>query len=629
MTVLLQRSVALHLPLWKMQREKYFLPMADAEAQAYYDGKFLNIRRRLHYERLWSEEQCCECEHSTLASKVEIMSNAGGVRRAVQILNTTEGHAACPEGICVVYSQTQGKQFLLFRRDCLSRAQEVLGGQATVQPPSLTRTLIPEEEKVIIGSHDAIITAESGIEKGKVITSKPFTDWVASISNENRIEILKLHIQSVDMFGKKVGFIKFKAEPKVAGKDIPGIVFMRGGAVAVLVVLLNKGRKYTLVVKQARVPVCHSALAEIPAGMLDGDGNFAGVAAKELKEETGLEIKQKDLIDLTRLAYKDKYPGMYPSCGGSDEFNRIFLFQKTATDAELAQLQGKLTGVVEEGEMIKLEILELDKLWRVSPDAKALAALCLYRKAILEAKITAEPGISIETVRDAPPFMEWLASISKEKRIEISSLHVQSLDMFGPKVGFIKFKAEPKIDGKPIPGIVFMRGGSVAVLVILKNGEQEFALVVKQPRVSVCLSDLVEIPAGMLDGSGNFAGVAAKELKEETGIEIKQSDLVDMTEIVYGDNYPGMYPSCGGSDEFNRLYLFQKDVTDEQLKDLDGKLTGVAEEGEMIKLKILPFKNLWRASPDAKSLAALCLYEKLAKMGRIPNSLSNGESCTP
>ena len=44
-------------------------------------------------------------------------------------------------------------------------------------------------------------------------------------------------------------------------------------------------------------------MVEIPAGMLDGESNFVGVAAKELKEETGIEITAEKLINMTRLAY--------------------------------------------------------------------------------------------------------------------------------------------------------------------------------------------------------------------------------------------------------------------------------------------------------------------------------------
>lgn len=217
---------------------------------------------------------------------------------------------------------------------------------------------------------------------------------------------------------------------------------------------------------------------------------------------------------------------------------------------------------------------------------------------------------------------DWLQTIRQEKRFSVEKILIQSVDMFGPKVGFVKLNATVRIEGKQVPGIAFMRGGSVGVLVVLRhrdsNGKESMStLVVRQPRVPVACGDIVEIPAGMLDGDGNFAGVAAKELKEETGLEINVSELVDMTELVFRDSYPGMYPTCGGSDEFNRLYVYQKDVTAEEVESMNGRLTGVAEEGERIKVQILPLDQLWRQTADAKALAALCLYNKLSAQGKI------------
>ena len=55
---------------------------------------------------------------------------------------------------------------------------------------------------------------------------------------------------------------------------------------------------------------------------------------------------------------------------------------------------------------------------------------------------------------------------------------------------------------------------------------------------------LPEVPAGMLDGSGNFRGVAAEEIEEECDIVISEDELIDMTELAYGDNYAGVFHSA-------------------------------------------------------------------------------------
>jgi hypothetical protein len=73
--------------------------------------------------------------------------------------------------------------------------------------------------------------------------------------------------------------------------------------------------RYTILTCQARIPAAHSNLPEVPAGMLDGSGNFKGVAAEEIQEECHIVIAEAELIDLTALAYGDRWRGMYPSAG--------------------------------------------------------------------------------------------------------------------------------------------------------------------------------------------------------------------------------------------------------------------------------------------------------------------------
>ena len=230
------------------------------------------------------------------------------------------------------------------------------------------------------------------------LESVPFTDWLNNLSKQSSLHVRSLTFQSVDMFGPRVGFIKFKADvvkvvsvdKEVDGKKvttteekpIPNIVFMRGGSVAILVILKSKstGKEYTILTKQARFPAGIDMFAEIPAGMLDGNGDFKGVAAKEMEEETGLHIKAGDLIDLTEFAWKGKAKGMYLSPGGCDEFIRIMAYEKEVEEPFIEALKGKLTGEAGSDEVIVLEIVELANLWKVSPDAKGLSALQLYQQ---------------------------------------------------------------------------------------------------------------------------------------------------------------------------------------------------------------------------------------------------------
>ena len=91
----------------------------------------------------------------------------------------------------------------------------------------------------------------------------------------------------------------------------------------------------------------------------------------------------------------------------------------------------------------------------------------------------------------------------------------------------------------------------MSVLIVLTSKDdptdEEKVILTLQPRLPVPSSNFAELPAGMLDASGDFAGVASRELQEETGLTISASELVDMTALAYGDAWKGAYPSAGGS----------------------------------------------------------------------------------
>ena len=156
--------------------------------------------------------------------------------------------------------------------------------------------------------------------------------------------------------------------------------------------------KHVILTIQPRIPAGSLALAELPAGMLDDSGTFAGGAAKEIAEETGLEVSANELLDLTDLALREPDPksssdeklqlGVYPSPGGCDEFIPIFLWQKQISRSQMQEWQGKLTGLRDHGEKITLMLTPLDQLWRTGArDAKALAACALYQGLKAQGKI--------------------------------------------------------------------------------------------------------------------------------------------------------------------------------------------------------------------------------------------------
>lgn len=131
----------------------------------------------------------------------------------------------------------------------------------------------------------------------------------------------------------------------------------------------------------------------------------------------------------------------------------------------------------------------------------------------------------------------------------------------------------------------------------------------------------------MLDDSGTFAGGAAKEIQEETGLSVQASELIDMTSLALqsiqdpegGESLQkAVYPSAGGSDEFIPLFLCQKRMPRRQIEELRGKLTGLREHGEKITLRVVELEEVWKVGVrDGKTLAAWALYKGLQHEGKI------------
>jgi len=205
-----------------------------------------------------------------------------------------------------------------------------------------------KELKVIAGGHNnhkahEVVCTSDNIDLNLATQATPFKEWLEKF-NTTDMQLNRVHFQSIDMFGKKVGFLKFVAYVEKDGKSLPGIVFMRGPAVAILTILVDPtGKEFVLCTNQARVPV-GDYLLEVPAGMIDEGGNFKGQVALEMKEETGIEIKDHNLKDLTELAYGKRYQGIMPSPGGCDEYLKLFVYREQLSKEKNYRARGQTYG---------------------------------------------------------------------------------------------------------------------------------------------------------------------------------------------------------------------------------------------------------------------------------------------
>jgi len=229
------------------------------------------------------------------------------------------------------------------------------------------------------------ITADYHIEESvyqKIIKSDKFLRWVSEMEKSREEMVLsEIHIQSHDMFGPNLGFLKFTAHVKnaVSGRAYNSIVFMRGDAVAVLVILIVSGRKYIVVTKQPRIPVGQFRCVETCAGMIEnGESDPSKVkvrAFKEMQEELHITIDLKKIVDLTSWAGIPN--GILLSPGGCDERMRLFFAEEECSLPTLASFQGKATG--DKNEDIITSVIPYES-WIKSDDAKLRLCVSMYEQ---------------------------------------------------------------------------------------------------------------------------------------------------------------------------------------------------------------------------------------------------------
>ncbi|CAG8952809.1 hypothetical protein HYFRA_00007521 [Hymenoscyphus fraxineus] len=247
--------------------------------------------------------------------------------------------------------------------------------------------------------------------------------------------------------------------------------------------------------------------------------------------------------------------------------------------------------------------------------------------------------ITEKDLKEWPHFLKWHQSLQaslqrqhtdekhpfKEAPFSLIYVSVLSVKMFGTKIGFVKIDAIiTNKEDRFLPGTAFLRGNSVAMLMILRprdSIDERWVIMTEQPRIPAGTLSFMEIPAGMMDErTREVYGVAVKEIKQETGLVVPPEELIDMTELALKDvDNPealanGMYPSPGGSDEFMHIVLWEKVLDRQEIEDLRGNLAGERKGGELITVRLRNYEDLWRVGArDAKTLAAWSLYESLKR----------------
>src|SRR3989338_6079584 len=170
--------------------------------------------------------------------------------------------------------------------------------------------------------------------------------------------------------------------------------------------------------------------------------------------------------------------------------------------------------------------------------------------------------INDDTARHSRLFKAWLEKLKHS--FTVLSTDIQSVD-YAKRAGvdeilFIKLKATiiDKNDAI-ISRTFFLRGPSVALLVVLICEGIEYVVLVRQSRPAIGTLAYPELPAGMVEEE-TVKGSALRELEEETHLTITTSQLIDLAHLFYDGQWDGVYPSPGACDEIVHLFACRKEV---------------------------------------------------------------------
>lgn len=235
-----------------------------------------------------------------------------------------------------------------------------------------------EEFTVLFGSRSVVFKAKPETMEFILKNSFPvFNEWFLNLDH-TKLELRSVLFHKIFTVGSRVLFILFETEAydRATNQKVPGIVFMRGGAIGVFTIIENSKTQEKMVcyIKQTRIPIGCYEFIECPAGMtFDQAGGIVGTAIAELEQELGVSLKSEDLEHLGKV---------YPSPGGCDECIDLFFTKQVLTPEKITELLEKIHGVDHEGEKIKAFLVSIPEFLAMVcsgeiTDGKFLSALLL------------------------------------------------------------------------------------------------------------------------------------------------------------------------------------------------------------------------------------------------------------
>lgn len=251
---------------------------------------------------------------------------------------------------------------------------------------------------------------ERGLTQQRLLTFRAFDDWWRQLErsmtaqveathefHENPYVLRCIRVQAFDSFQledkEHIKFMKIFAEIENDRADwLPGVVFLRGSTVAVLMIIQPSdapSEQHVIMTEQACVAAGSLSFLELPSGMVEDDTDMTSAVTRLFQEQIGITPIVNELINMTQMADSLQNDDLlisggltgaiYPSPNTCDERISMFLWKKEMDRLELEMLRDRLTTNRAEFDLVPIRFVEYDKLISIANrDGKTLAAWALY-----------------------------------------------------------------------------------------------------------------------------------------------------------------------------------------------------------------------------------------------------------
>jgi len=203
---------------------------------------------------------------------------------------------------------------------------------------------------------------------------------------------------------------------------------------------------------------------------------------------------------------------------------------------------------------------------------------------------------------------KWIKRVNQQ--FVIKKIVIESIDLFpGPRIGFIELTVDYLYLNHSYKERFVLSGKAVSIVLLAKVPENGliYTLLVEQPRLGV--GKLVkEFPAGMVDDSEDYKGVALKELEEECGIVAEGDELVQIGDFLYSD------PSS--VDDSSVFFIYKRNMSLEELDGLNNRVKGDGYD-EQITTHVIPLTDVPNTSSDLVTISMAYQCIDMIKEGKI------------